>query len=92
MKYFGYFFKDWGQNNTAKTFTKETETEKGMDFKRTVRFQPSETHYFSPLLQTQYCGHNTPKQQISDTTFSVVLILKDVSYRKGSRSLRSQFN
>jgi hypothetical protein len=59
MKYFGYFFKDWGQNNTAKTFTKETETEKGMDFKRTVRFQPSETHYFSPpatntILRTQH--------------------------------------
>lgn len=41
----------------AKTFNTDRQTEKttvkGMDFKRTVRFQPSETHYFnSPATNT----------------------------------------
>jgi hypothetical protein len=28
MKYFTWFFKDWGQSNTAKKLTTETQTEK----------------------------------------------------------------
>jgi hypothetical protein len=38
---------------TDRQTEREKATVKGMDFKRTVRFQPSETHYFnSPATNT----------------------------------------
>lgn len=68
----------WLKPSTGIDRQTDRATVKGMDFKRPVRFQLSKTHYFNSSATNTIWGQNNPKQQKSDATFSVVLILKDV--------------